>query len=71
MSVDLPWFWRRLNRHAQERSLVRSVLISRLQASLRATAAPSDESQYEPDICEPPSEFQNDEEWDCWVGRYQ
>ena len=71
MPSDHSDFWRRLNRVSQERALVRAVLISRLQACLRASSTPIDESQYEPDICEPPSEFHSDEEWDCWAGRYQ
>ena len=52
-------------------ALSRQIRLWRLRTYLRATSAPIDESQYEPDICEPPSEFHSDEEWDCWAGRYQ
>ena len=39
--VELPYFWRRLNAQARRRSLVRAVLVSRLQASLLAASAPA------------------------------
>ena len=40
MSLELPPFFRRLNAQGRQRSIVRAILITRLQASLRATAAP-------------------------------
>lgn len=64
MSLDLFRFFRR-------QAIVRAVLLSRLQASLRAASASRHEVEYEPDICEPPTDFQGDEEWDLWRGRYQ
>ena len=27
--------------------------------------------EYKPDVIEPPDEFEDDIDWDLWVGRYQ
>ena len=52
MSLELPPFFRRLNAQGRERAIVRAILVSRLQASLRAAAAP----QWHPDSYIQPGE---------------
>ena len=54
MSLELPPFFRRLNAQGQQRAIVRALLISRLQASFRATAAP----QWHPDAYLQPGEVE-------------
>ena len=52
--LELPPFFRRLNAEARRRALVRSILVSRLQASLRASAAP----KWHPDAYVQPGEIE-------------
>ena len=52
--IELPPFFRRLNAQGRQRALVRAVLISRLQASLRAAAAP----QWHPDSYTQPGDVE-------------
>ena len=52
--IELPPFFRRLNAQGRQRAIVRALLISRLQAALRATTAP----QWHPDSYIQPGEVE-------------
>ena len=47
-----------------QRRLLREAFRSRYQLEGK-------DVEYVPDVIEPSAEFENDIEWDLWVGRYQ